>query len=311
MKTPKIDFAIGGQAVIEGVMMRSPNFYTVSVRDPEGKIQMKQEQFKSIIHRIKLLKLPLIRGMVHLVESMMIGFKALDYSSETFLGEDAPDKEAMGPVKRFFYTVFTVLYTLFTLGFTLFLLKALPLWVAGKVAAFWPVVEQNYLLFNAVDGLTKITIFLSYISLIALMKDIRRVFQYHGAEHKCVWNYEAGLPLTIENARKQSRYHPRCGTSFLFIVILMSILVYTVIPPADGFATMLLQRILVIPLIAGVSYELLKFTAKFQDNFAIKLLTFPGLMIQRLTTREPDDQQLEIALHSLKASLQVERELVL
>ncbi|OGJ46357.1 hypothetical protein A3J23_04115 [Candidatus Peregrinibacteria bacterium RIFCSPLOWO2_02_FULL_48_14] len=301
-----IDFAVGGQAVIEGVMMRSPNFYTVSVRNPEGKIEMKQEKFSSLTARWRILKLPLIRGMVHLVESMMIGFRSLNYSNAVFLNEGKEVKKERGLLLRMIFGFLGILYVLGTLAFTIFLLKVLPLWVAEKASELWPRVAENYFLFNAIDGLTKIVIFLSYILLISLAKDIWRVFQYHGAEHKSIWTYENGLALTVENARKQTRFHPRCGTSFIFIVILMSVFVYTLVPPADSFTLKLLERIAVIPLIAGISYELLKLSARHQKNFLMRLFTLPGLFIQRLTTKDPDDAQLEVALYSLKKSLAAE-----
>ncbi|MBT4632323.1 DUF1385 domain-containing protein [Candidatus Peregrinibacteria bacterium] len=307
----KIDFAVGGQAVIEGVMMRSPHFYTVAVRDEEGEIKMKQEKFTSLTERFRILKLPLLRGIVHLVESMSIGFKSLNYSNDVFLGEDEKEEVKHGMAKTFLFAAFSALYLIGTLAFTLFLLKVLPLWIAEKAAEFLPIVEENYILFNLIDGASKIVIFLSYIILISLLKDIRRVFQYHGAEHKSIWAYEKGLELNVENARKQTRFHPRCGTSFIFIVILMSIVIYTVFPPADTFLLKLGQRLAVIPLIAGISYEALKFSAKHQQNILVRAFSAPGLMIQGLTTREPDDKQLEIALHSLKESLKVEKDLVL
>ncbi|MBT5516943.1 DUF1385 domain-containing protein, partial [Candidatus Peregrinibacteria bacterium] len=231
----KIDFAVGGQAVIEGVMMRSPHFYTVAVRDEEGKIKMKQAKFTSLTERFRILKLPLLRGIVHLVESMSIGFKSLNYSNDVFLGEDEKEEVKHGMAKTFLFAAFSALYLIGTLAFTLFLLKVLPLWIAEKASELWPFVAEHYVLFNLIDGASKIVIFLSYIILISLLKDIRRVFQYHGAEHKSIWAYEKGLELNVENARKQTRFHPRCGTSFIFIVILMSIFIYTAFPPADTF----------------------------------------------------------------------------
>ncbi len=307
MKTkPQIDFAVGGQAVIEGVMMRSPHFYTVSVRDPKGKIQMKQKAFESLTSRVKIFNVPILRGIVHLVESMAIGFRALNYSNLVFLGEDEEDEKEKGVVMKMLWGILGFVYVVGALAFAIFLLKFLPLWVAEKAAEFWPFVEQHYLVFNAIDGVTKISIFLGYILVISLIKDIRRVFEYHGAEHKAIWAYEKKLDLTVKNTKKQSRFHPRCGTSFIFIVILMSILVYTAIPPAESFWLKLGDRLAVIPVIAGLSYELLKLSAKFQGNALVRVFTWPGLWIQRLTTREPDDEQLEIALHSLKESLKVE-----
>lgn len=307
MSNLKIDFAIGGQAVIEGVMMRSPNFYTVSVRDEKGKIKMKQEKFVSVTKKWRILSFPIVRGMVHLVESMIIGYRALNYSNEIFIGEEEKKEVECGALKKGFYFILSILYVVFSLGITLFMLKFLPLFVAEKASEIWPTVEENYLLFNGIDGLTKITVFIGYILMISLLNDIRRVFQYHGAEHKSVWTYEKGLALTVENARKQTRFHPRCGTSFIFIVIILSILVYTFLPPMETFYGKLLERVAALPLIAGLSYETLKFSAKYEKNFLMRLFVMPGLLIQKLTTKEPDEKQLEIALHSLKESLAAEK----
>ncbi|MFA5793377.1 MAG: DUF1385 domain-containing protein [Candidatus Gracilibacteria bacterium] len=307
MKNPenKIDFAIGGQAVIEGVMMRSPNFYFVSVRDPEGNIQSMQKSFTSITKKYKVLGLPVVRGVVNLVESMTIGFRALSYSNNVIFGGNE-EPVVRGKFMTILYGFLSGLYVLFTLSVTIFLLKFLPLLVAQKISELWEVAERNYIVFNAIDGLTKITVFLSYILLISLLPDIKRVFEYHGAEHKSIWTYENGLDLTVENAKKQTRFHPRCGTSFIFLVILMSVFVYTVTPHLNGFWMNFFERLAVVPLIAGLSYELLKLSAKFQNNIFMKLLVAPGLLIQKLTTREPDGKQLEVALHSLKESLKAE-----
>ncbi len=305
-----IDFAVGGQAVVEGVMMRSPHYYIVSVRDPEGMVQMKHERFESLTGRYKILRLPLIRGVVHLVESMRLGYRSLNYSNDIFLGETEETKKGRGKIGQFFMAAFGVVSIILSLGVTLFMLKVLPLWIAGQAAELWPVVKENYLLFNAIDGLTKITIFLTYITGISFFKDIWRVFQYHGAEHKSIWTYEHGLELTVANARKQTRFHPRCGTSFIFIVILMSVFIYTLVPPVEGFAAQLALRVAVIPLIAGISYELLKLSAKFQKSGVMKVFMFPGLMLQRLTTKDPDDSMLEVALNSLRESLRMEGDLV-
>lgn len=291
-------------------MMRSPHYSIVSVRDPEGRIQMKLEAFQSITERVRIFRLPLIRGVVHLVESMRLGYRSLNYSNDVFLGETPEKKATQKRWVQILMGALSVFSVVISLGVTLFMLKVLPLWVANQAAELWPAVENNYFLFNAIDGLTKITIFLAYISSIALLKDIRRVFQYHGAEHKSIWTYEHGKELTVENARKQTRFHPRCGTSFIFIVILMSIFVYTLVPPADSFAVQLGIRIAVIPLIAGISYELLKFSAKHQKSRLVQALVAPGLFLQRLTTKEPDDAQLEVALNSLKESLKQEELLV-
>ncbi len=299
----KIDFAIGGQAVLEGVMMRSPNFYTVSVRDSDGSIKVLQKHFSTRTKK-GFYKFPIVRGAVQLVESMIIGFRALDFSSDVFSGEEKIEHVGW---KRYVYGFFGIIYVIATLSLTLFMLKFVPLWLAQKASEIWPIIKNYYILFNAIDGLSKIAIFLTYILAISILKDIKRVFQYHGAEHKSVWTYEKGLELTVENARNQTRFHPRCGTSFIFIVIIMSVLVYTFLPKSESFALNFFERIAALPLIAGVSYEFLKFSAKYEKNFIIRLFVLPGLFIQRLTTKEPDDKQLEIALNSLKESLKIEK----
>lgn len=307
----KIDFAVGGQAVIEGVMMRSPNYYTISVRAEDGSVKWTQAKFQSLSKKYKILGLPLIRGMVQLVESMRLGFKALDYSNTIYLGNDPDEKKDHGQIMNLVFMILGGLYILGTLALTLFMIKFLPLWIAEKAADIWPFVQNNYFVFNLIDGFAKIVIFLTYISSISLLNDMRRVFQYHGAEHKSIWAYEKGLELNVENAKKQTRFHPRCGTSFIFIVILMSILVYTFIPKVGSFQLMLLLRIAALPIIAGISYEFLKLSVKNSENVVMKLFVLPGLLIQRLTTREPDEKQLEIALNSLRESLRVEKLLVL
>lgn len=280
-------------------MMRSPHFYTVTVRDEKGDLRVDQKAFESVSERLAFLKWPLLRGVVQLVESMKIGFAALDFSNRIFVGEE--DKE-----EGFWSKFFSGVTMLFSFGFALFLLKFVPLWVARWAASVLPVVESHDWLFNSVDGLVKLVVFMGYILLISLLKDIRRTFAYHGAEHKSIWAYEKGLKLTVANARKQTRFHPRCGTSFLFLVILMSIVVYTVMPAGESFASQLAVRLAVIPLIAGLGYEVLKLSGKYSDFFLLKMLAWPGLLFQRLSTREPDDEQLEVALHSLKESLKVE-----
>lgn len=298
---PKIDFAVGGQAVLEGVMMRSPRFYTVCVRSPKGELEFFKAPFLSFGDRYPILKWPLIRGFSHLIEALTIGSRALDYSNRIFLQEEG-EEEPTG----WFHTILSTVSILFSILFALFLLKFIPLFVATQVSLWFPFFKEHYFFFNAVDGASKILVFLTYISLISYFQDIRRVFAYHGAEHKSIWTYERNLPLTVENARKQSRFHPRCGTSFIFVVALMSILVYTLMPPQDSFLMQLLSRIALLPLISGIGYEFLKFSAKFQDHAFVKALSFPGLLLQRLTTAEPDDQQLEVALSALEASLQAE-----
>ncbi len=305
----KIDFAVGGQAVLEGVMMRSPNFYTVCVRDEQGKIHTKQKKFASVIEKYKYLNVPIIRGVIHMAESMILGYKSLDLSNEILIKESTEEKASSGKLTEIIFGIFSLLTVVFSVSIAIFMLKIIPLWIAEFASNNFAFIESNYFAFNFIDGVSKISIFILYILFLSTFKDIRRVFQYHGAEHKAIWTYELGLELTVENAKKQTRFHPRCGTSFIFIVILMSVVIYTIMPNSESFLDKLFTRIAVIPLIAGTSYELLKLSAKFQKNACIKAFVAPGLFIQKLTTKEPDEDQLFVALSSLKESLKAESNL--
>lgn len=299
--TTSIDFAVGGQALIEGVLMRSPNFNVVSVRTPSGDITEKTEFYQNLIHRIKVLNIPLLRGIINMFEMMLIGTKALNFSSLTALGE-TEEKSQSG-----FWANFSVIFsTIFGLGLAIALFKFVPLWLTSWLSSIFPSLNESYLLFNVVDAIIKTSLFVGYISLMSLIPDIRRVFMYHGAEHKSIMAYENGLDLTVENARSQTRFHPRCGTSFILIVFLISILVFTLIPKNPDFVANFLTRLLALPLVAGVSYELLKYSAKMKDNAFLRVIASPGLLMQKITTQEPDDKMLEVALNSLKLALQSE-----
>jgi len=313
-KKKKIDFAVGGQALIEGIMMRSPNFITISVRKKDGSIKSKNDPFKSITQKIKLLKIPILRGVVNMVEMMSVGMKALNFSTNEYFDEpiedDAEknkDEKNTSLLSKTGQTILMIVNFIVALGFALFIFKFVPLFLTDLLSNYFPYLKENYLVYNLIDGLIKGTIFLLYIFGISLIPYFRRVFEYHGAEHKSIYAYEKELPLTVENAKKQSRFHPRCGTSFLFIVILISIIVYTFLPPDPNFAIKLAERIAILPLIAGIAYESLKLSAKFQNNFFVKLLTAPGLWFQKITTKEPDEKQLEIGLAALKDALSLEK----
>lgn len=325
IKSPKFDFAVGGQAVIEGVMMRSANYTVISVRKENGEIIVKDEFYQNLSRKVKILGLPLVRGIVNLFEMMIIGTKALNFSAAQSLSEDSTplsqqsniatkansaqavsDKSiASSPNKltSFLSLGFSIV---FALGMSLFLFKFLPLWITDFLSKKISIINQNYLIYNFIDGIIKTTFFIVYIWLLSLLPDVHRVFQYHGAEHKSIMTYENGLDLTVENARKQTRFHPRCGTSFVLIVFLLSIFIYTFVPRNSDFLTNFSTRVLFLPLVAGISYEFLKWTAKYKANKAIGLLTKPGLLFQRLTTQEPDDKMLEVALTSLKTALRLE-----
>ena len=302
-KELKIDFAVGGQAVIEGVMMRSPAFITVSVRNEQGEIKSKDNPFKSVTKRIKFLGLPFVRGVVGLVEMMIVGMKALNFSANVFAGET--DDENKTKKQKIAEGILLGSSFIFAIALSLFLFKFVPLWITEFLSTLYTPIKNSFL-YNLIDGVLKTSFFILYIVIISLMPSIKRVFEYHGAEHKSIFAYEKGLPLIVENAKIQSRYHPRCGTSFILIVFMISILMYTLLPRNPDFMTSFTQRLILLPLIAGVSYEFLKWTAKHIDNKWVSWATKPGLMFQRLTTREPDDKQLEVALHALNSALELE-----
>jgi len=308
-----IDFAVGGQAVIEGVMMRSPNNITIAVRKPGGKIKVKKRPYRTLTQRYRWLNIPILRGVINLFEMMVIGTQAINFSANESIEEDSQEqgeseekKEPMKLSKPLEIIIF-ILSLVLALALSLFLFKFIPLGLTtllqGKVAY----VEQNYIIFNLIDGIIKTMIFLSYIFLLSLIPSFRRVFEYHGAEHKSIFTYEKKLPLKPEHAKKQTRFHPRCGTSFILIVFVTSIIVYTFVPKQEAFLTNLSIRLAFLPLIAGISYEYLKLSAKFSKNKFVKALIAPGLWFQRLTTKEPNDPQLEIGLESLKTALEMEK----
>ncbi len=282
---------IGGQAVIEGVMMRAPGQLAIAVRKPEGGIVVRKEDIA--IDRNKFFKKPFIRGLIGLYDALILGIKALNFSAQQ--SEIEGDK----PVTK----KETALSLVIGLGMGVLLFIFLPLWLTNLSKSIFPAVERSFLLFNAVDGVIRVIFFVIYIFIISRLKDIQRVFEYHGAEHKSIFTYEAGMDLTVENARKMSRFHPRCGTSFLLIVMIVAIVVFSMIPKDSAFMIKLASRIVLLPVIAGISFEILKLSGKYANRAAVKILTAPGLWLQRLTTREPDDAQLEVAIASINAAL--------
>lgn len=285
-------------------MMRSPNFVTVAVRKLSGEIKLKEEKFQGIGTRIKLLGIPFVRGVVNLFEMMIVGMRMVNFSAAESMEEDGQSTAQTSSTGG---VISIVLSLVFALGFSILLFKFIPLYITDFLSKKFPAINDNYLLFNFIDGVIKTTFFVVYIGLLGLTKSMHRVFQYHGAEHKSIFTYEKGLELTVENAKKQIRFHPRCGTSFIMVVFLLSIFIYTFVPRQPDFLMNFSLRLLFLPLIAGVSYEVLKWSAKYSDHSLVKLVTFPGLMFQRLTTQEPDDQQLEVALSSLKRALELEK----
>jgi uncharacterized protein YqhQ len=288
------DAPIGGQAVLEGVMMRGVSTWSVAVRKPDGEIEVSSEPLVSWAKRHRILRLPVIRGVVALGESLKIGFRALAISANAQLAEEE-DAEPIGGL---------------TWGITiaLSLVLAIGLFFVIPVGATSLIKDQlgSALLFWLVEGILRTAIFIGYIVLISRLPDLRRVFEYHGAEHKTISCFEAGDDLIPERAARYSRLHPRCGTSFLLIVMVLAIFVFAPIGLPEWY-WLLLSRILGIPLIAGLSYEVIKWAGRNRHKRWVRAVMWPGLMLQNLTTREPDHDQLEVAIRALEAVLAVEK----
>jgi uncharacterized protein YqhQ len=288
------DAPLGGQAVLEGVMMRGISTWAVAVRKPEGDVQVNSEPLVSWAKRSRVLRVPVIRGVVALGESLKIGFRALAISANAQLAEE-DDAEPIGG---------------FTWGLTIAfsLVLAIGLFFVIPVGLTSLIKDQlgSALLFWLVEGILRTAIFIGYIAAISRLPDLRRVFEYHGAEHKTISCYEAGDELTPERAARYSRLHPRCGTSFLLIVMVLAIFVFAPIG-LPAWYWLLASRILGIPLIAGLSYEVIKWAGRNRDKRWVRAVMWPGLMLQNLTTREPDHDQLEVAIAALNAVLAVEK----
>lgn len=292
--------SIGGQAVMEGVMMRGPKEIATAVRKANGEIIVDKKDVNSIISKYKLLKIPIIRGVVSFIESMVTGVKCLMFSAdqvELDTGEEQMSKfekwldDKLGDKIKDIVIYFSVFLSL-VLGIGLFML--LPTVLVGWMKH----ISENQIFLSLMEGVVRIAIFLIYLWAVSQMKDIQRVFEYHGAEHKTIAAYEHGEELTVENARKYSRLHPRCGTSFLLIVMVVSIIFFSFLRWETVWQR-LVYRLLLLPVVAGVSYEIIKFAGRSR-NRCVTLLTKPGLALQYLTTREPDDLQLEVAITALK-----------
>jgi len=291
-------------------MMRSPGAFGVAVRRPDGSIAFQRGKVESLARRYPFLKLPVLRGVAVLFQSLALGIRSLNFSAEQAMAEDAAadgaektakPAEAKREEKTSNWAIAGSM--VFGLGGGVLIFLLLPLWLTHLAQRYVFGGDLSSLSFNLVDGGLRAVFFLGYILLISRMKDIHRVFQYHGAEHKVVFNYEKKLPLTVENARAQSRLHPRCGTSFLLFVLLLSILVFALIPKTAPFVLKFGGRLLLVPVIAGLSYEVLRFTAKHRAAPLFALLVAPGLALQRITTQEPTDDMLEVAIAALEEAL--------
>jgi len=289
-----VDMLIGGQAVLEGVFMRSLTGYSVAVRRPDGGVAIKKNRLAAITAKYKFLKTPVLRGSVVLIQSLILGIRALNYSASIVTeGEEGCEEVSNWAVASSMIVAAAMAVGLFIFA---------PLGLTNLLRKFaWPAMTNFE--YNLIDGLIRAVFFFVYIYSISFMDDIRRVFQYHGAEHKTVYTYEADQELTVENARGKSTLHPRCGTSFLLFVLVISIVVFSLVPSAAPFVVKLGARVVLIPLIAGLAYEVIRFSARHLDSRACRVLIAPGLWLQRITTKEPDDTQLEIALIALREAL--------
>ncbi len=318
---------IGGQALLEGVMMRSPHAYAIAVRKPSGEVVTHAEPVEKLSEKHSWMGWPLIRGVASLSQAMALGFRSLRFSANVALEAEEARAEAEAKAKgergaeeggrgRLPHTTgekkkleisgwVMAVNVLFSLGFFILFYKFVPLQITTKLQELWPVVGGQ-VVFNLVDGAIRIALFLLFIWGVSLWADIKRVYRYHGAEHKTVFAFESKQPLTIEHAQSFTTYHPRCGTSFLMTVMLISILFYALVP-AETFWMRFAARIALLPLIAGVSFEIIRFAAKHRTSL-FALMTLPGLWLQRITTQPPEDSMVECAIVALNQSMALEKQ---
>ena len=293
---------IGGQAVMEGIMMRNGSEYSVAVRKENGEIEVKKETYKGVGSKCKLFRLPFIRGIFSFVDSLVLGMKSLNYSASLFM-EDGEEEEEPGRFEKWLQKKFGDKAEKVIMDLTMVISIILAMGIF-MVFPTWVSTLMKPLLGNGIwmalfEGVLRIAIFIAYVGLISLMPDIKRTYMYHGAEHKCINCIEHGMPLTVENVMKSSKEHKRCGTSFLLIVMVISILFFLVIRP-ETLWLRLVSRFLLIPVIAGVSFEFLRLAGN-SDNPVVNLLSKPGLMLQGLTTKEPDEKMAEVAICAVEA----------
>lgn len=293
--------SVGGQAVIEGVMMQSKNKRAIAVRKSDGEIVVQKNKIKSWVSEKNIDKIPFIRGAFILLDTMIEGIKSLNFSSDFFL-EDEDEEDTLDKlINKVFKDRANDVIIGISLIIGLLLSGALFIVTPTIIGGFFSNIIENKFALNLVEGITRLCILFLYIVTISKNKDIQRVFQYHGAEHKAIYCYENNLELTVENARQFTTLHPRCGTNFLFIVMFTSIILFSFF----GWPNPLMRitmRILCVPIVAGIAYEIIKVVGKY-DNFATKIISYPGMMLQKFTTNEPDDSQLEVALKALKSVL--------
>jgi uncharacterized protein YqhQ len=309
--------AVGGQAVIEGVMMRSPHALAIAVRKPNGEVAVKEDIWRSLSQRFPFLRWPLIRGSVVFVETMVNGLQALSFSANQALDEENPEQKAKGKGKEKLTSAALAMILAAAFGIGILFFVVLPHYLTGFIGQWMGSnLDVESFLFHLVDGFIKVLFLIGYISVISRMKDIQRIFQYHGAEHMSIFAYEAGEELTVANARKYPPFHPRCGTAFLLFVFFISIFLFSLIFPflpkfpslGKGMANLIyigMKLPLLLP-IAGLAYEVTKLSGKKPNHPLLKIMVAPGLWLQRMTTRPPKDDQIEVALRALQGALRLE-----
>jgi uncharacterized protein YqhQ len=298
------DILVGGQAVIEGVMMRTPHAYAVAVRCPDGSIEVKREAVKRLSEYWKPLSWVIIRGFAVLIQSLALGIRTLNFSINVSIRNLEPEAKKEPKAGKNENAMLPVVGAMvFGVAMAFFLFFLLPLWITNWLKGYIPAVHI-WVVFNLVDGLIRVIFFLGYILLISMMKDIRRVFQYHGAEHKVVHTWEAAEELTVDNARAKSPLHPRCGTSFMLFVMVVSIVVFSIFK-FHSLWSIALSRLVLIPIVSGLSYELIRFSAPRCRKGFFRAIVAPGLALQRITTKEPSDDQLEIAIRALQEAIEL------
>ncbi|HZL56098.1 MAG TPA: DUF1385 domain-containing protein [Bryobacteraceae bacterium] len=288
---------VGGQAVMEGVMMRAPHSYCVAVRKPNGEIVQEDMSIARMSEKYPYFKWPVLRGLGVLGQAMFLGMKALTFSANAALDDGSTEEKKEMPKWLMISQI------AFSVIFFIVLYKLIPLVLTGYVTRWLPALKGQ-VLSNVVDGVIRIGLFVGFLLLLCRSKDIRRTFEYHGAEHKVVFNFESGKPVTVDNSQQFTTFHPRCGTSFMVVIMLMSMICYILIP-VQGFAAKLALRIVMLPVLTGLSYELIRFAAKRRGSF-LAMLTAPGLWMQRITTKPPSDQQAEVAIHALDGAMALE-----
>lgn len=313
----KIDFAVGGQALMEGVMMRSPNYVSIACRRENGEFVTHTYAYKNLVQKYKFLNIPVLRGFINMVEMLIIGTKAMNFSTDIFVDDEASDnpqtqatsQSQTSNLQGVIQIVGLLFSILISLGLAILIFKVIPLLTATFAKQNSQLLQNSYVAFNGLDALVKILLFAGYLKLMHFSKMLRRVFGFHAAEHMSIAAYEKDLSLDQAHIAKQTRFHPRCGTSFLVFVFMLSVFVYTFLPQSNDFATNLSLRISTLPLLAGISYELLKLSAKFPNSLFSKFMSFPGLMFQRLTTLPPSPEMIDTAALALKNALDLESKL--